>query len=318
MRNGYYKDCDQYFWILNRWVRGLFEMPVVHCTYLIRRDVIDRLTYIDDTRPARIRDLLRQRPQGRRRRSISTIASIYGYLAFDEGASGHVAGGFDIARRLMAEDQREDPAAQVFGEVYSNRAWGDDAASPFFSGPGSRDSAVVGEYVKSLGDFLKTLGKPDVVDLGCGDFKVGAQIRASCGRYTACDAVPELIAFNRKAYKALDVDFQVVDIVEDPLPEGEVAIVRQVLQHLSNAAISRALAKIAARYKYLVLTEHVPAAAGFVANVDIVTGAGTRLPLGSGVVVTKAPFNLSTASERVLCESPQFGGTIRTTVYGFA
>ena len=29
---------------------------------------------------------------------------IYGYLAFDEGASGHVDGGFDIARRLMAEE----------------------------------------------------------------------------------------------------------------------------------------------------------------------------------------------------------------------
>ena len=29
---------------------------------------------------------------------------IYGYLAFDEGASGHVAGGFDIAQQLMAQE----------------------------------------------------------------------------------------------------------------------------------------------------------------------------------------------------------------------
>ena len=314
---GYYKDCDQYFWILNRWVRGLFEMPVVHCTYLIRRDVISKLTYIDDTD----RHEYVIFSDSARKAGIAQYVDnrrIYGYLAFDEGASGHVAGGFDIARRLMAQEQREDPAGQVFGEVYGNGAWGHDPASPFYPGPGSRDGAVVGDYVQAVGDFLKSLGKPDAVDLGCGDFKVGAQLRASCGRYTACDAVPELIAFNRTAYKALDVDFQVVDIVEEPLPEGDVAIVRQVLQHLSNAAISRALAKIVARYKYLVLTEHVPSVTGFVANVDIVSGAGTRLPLGSGVVVTSSPFNLRAISERVLCESPQFGGTIRTTVYRLA
>ena len=170
----------------------------------------------------------------------------------------------------------------------------------------------------AVGDFLKSLGKPDVVDLGCGDFKVGAQLRPFCGRYTACDVVPDLIAFNRKTYRNLDVDFRVVDIVGDPLPEGDVVFVRQVLQHLSNAAIAKAIAKIAARYKYLVLTEHVPAQAGFVPNVDIVSGAGTRLNIGSGVVLTKGPFNLQAADERILFESGQFGGTIRTTAFRLA
>ena len=53
--------------------------------------------------------------------------------------------------------------------------------------------------------------------------------------------------------------------------------------------IAKAMAKIVARYKYLVLTEHVPALAGFVPNVDIATGAGTRLMIGSGVVLTNPP-----------------------------
>lgn len=47
--NGYYADCDQYHWVLQRWVRGLIEMPVVHCTYLVRADVIPQLTYLDGT-----------------------------------------------------------------------------------------------------------------------------------------------------------------------------------------------------------------------------------------------------------------------------
>jgi tetratricopeptide (TPR) repeat protein len=43
--NGYYLECDQYHWALNRWVRGIIEMPVVHCTYLVRADVAPELAY---------------------------------------------------------------------------------------------------------------------------------------------------------------------------------------------------------------------------------------------------------------------------------
>ena len=46
---GYLKECDQYQWLLNRWVRGVFEMPVVRCTYLVRGDVLAELTYEDET-----------------------------------------------------------------------------------------------------------------------------------------------------------------------------------------------------------------------------------------------------------------------------
>ena len=318
---GYYRDCDQYYWILSRWVRGLFEVPVVHCTYLVRRDAIDRLTYIDGTD----RHEYVVFSDSARRAGIAQYFDnrhIYGYLAFDEGATGHVAGGFDIARRLMAEgeEQLETPAAEVFSEVYSSKAWGSPISpdAPFYPGPGASEAAVVGAYVEAVGAFLQTLGKPDVVDLGCGDFRVTAQLRKACGRCIACDAVPEVIAYDRKAYRELDVDFRVTDISRDPLPEGEVAILRQVLQHLSNAAIGRILERIAARYKYVVLTEHLPAAPDFVPNVDIVTGAGTRLRLGSGVILTAPPFNLKVSNQRVLCESAQMGGIIRTTVYRLA
>lgn len=316
--NGYYRDCDQYYWVLNRRVRGLIEMPVVHCTYLIRRDVIEHLTYIDSTDRHEyviFSDSARKAGIGQ----YFDNRRIYGYLAFDEGASGHVAGGFDIARSLMAEDgiYREASVGEIFSEVYRRKTWGDanDSAEPFYSGPGSSEGAVVTGYVNAVGEFLRGLGKPNVVDLGCGDFKVGSQIRPWCDRYTACDVVPELIDFNRRAYKQLDVEFAVVNIAEDVLPEGDVVFVRQVFRHLSNAAIASALTKIAARYKYLVVTEHVPAQAGFVPNLDIVTGAGTRLQIGSGVVLTSPPFNLQAAAERTLCESPQFGGVIRTVVY---
>jgi len=100
--NGYYRSCDQYYWVLNRWVRGIIEMPVVHCTYLIRRDVLDRLTYTDDS--GRHEYVIFS--DSARKAGVAQYFDnrhIYGYVAFDKGASGHVDGSFDIARQLMGE-----------------------------------------------------------------------------------------------------------------------------------------------------------------------------------------------------------------------
>lgn len=46
-QNGYYKDHPAYTDIFSRTIKGLIEVKVVHCTYLIRSDTIDKLTYDD-------------------------------------------------------------------------------------------------------------------------------------------------------------------------------------------------------------------------------------------------------------------------------
>jgi len=47
--NGFYVDCDQYYWILQRLVRGIIEVPVVNGSYLVRADVAAALSYQDHT-----------------------------------------------------------------------------------------------------------------------------------------------------------------------------------------------------------------------------------------------------------------------------
>ena len=96
--DGYYRQCDQYFWILNRYVRGVVEVPVVHCTYLVRADEIQRLTYEDGSgrHPYVVfSDSARKQgvPQYLDNRQV------YGYLAFseDEDVSSQV----DKARALL-------------------------------------------------------------------------------------------------------------------------------------------------------------------------------------------------------------------------
>lgn len=47
--NGYYQNHPDYYPILSRLHRGTFRVPVVHCTYLVRSDVIPELSYLDGT-----------------------------------------------------------------------------------------------------------------------------------------------------------------------------------------------------------------------------------------------------------------------------
>lgn len=47
--NGYFLNAPQYEAILTRQLKGLIEQPVVHCTYFIRHDVLDKMSYDDNS-----------------------------------------------------------------------------------------------------------------------------------------------------------------------------------------------------------------------------------------------------------------------------
>lgn len=44
---GYYEEHPDYYKILHRTKRGTFQAPVVHCTYLIKKEYLDQLNYMD-------------------------------------------------------------------------------------------------------------------------------------------------------------------------------------------------------------------------------------------------------------------------------
>jgi hypothetical protein len=212
-----------------------------------------------------------------------------------------------------------DSNRKVFSNVYQNNLWGmasPEVESQFYSGPGSSDPQIVDPYVQTVQKFFASLPtKKNAVDLGCGDFRVGSRIVDSFDSYTACDVVPELVHFNQEYWRHLPVKFRVVDLVKDEIPTGDVLILRQVLQHLSNADISRFIQLIPRDFSFLLVTEHLPSENDFLANKDKVSGADIRLGSGSGVVLTEPPFSVNFKSETPLLSVPQFGGSIVTTLY---
>jgi len=190
------------------------------------------------------------------------------------------------------------PTKEAMEQVYEMQLWGGDT-SKFYSGTGSHHSEIIGPYIKELSTFLSSFEVPlTVCDLGCGDFNVGKELVTYAKKYVAVDIVAGLIAFNKEQFKNIKVTFHCLDIAVDDLPSGDCALVRQVLQHLSNSEIQAILGKLRA-YKYVVITEHLPQAR-FTPNKEIISGQGTRLKKQSGVLVEAAPFSFRYTSKKEL------------------
>ena len=221
----------------------------------------------------------------------------------------------DKKDRTGKRNKKPWPTKDAMAQVYEMNLWG-RGESDFYSGEGSHCAEIVHPYVVVLKTFLSTFRTPLVVcDLGCGDFNVGKQLTEYTSKYIAVDIVPDLIAHNKKKFKKENLEFYCLDIATDDLPMADCAIVRQVLQHVSNAEVKRVVAKLA-NYKYVVLTEHVPEG-NFVPNKDIISGQGTRLKKQSGIDLLVAPFNFKVKEKKELLSVvlDKGKGRIVTTLY---
>jgi hypothetical protein len=126
-----------------------------------------------------------------------------------------------------------------------------------------------------------------------------------------------LIVYNKKAFKEENLEFYCLDIAKDALPSGDCAIVRQVLQHLSNVEVQSVVHKLAG-FKYIILTEHLPQGC-FIPNIDIISGQGIRLKKHSGIDLLAPPFQLKVKQEKELlaCYLDDNKGVLVTTLYVF-
>ena len=203
----------------------------------------------------------------------------------------------------------------AMAQIYEQNLWG-GKKSQFYSGLGSHHPETVNQYIAIVSAFLKDFKTPPVVcDLGCGDFNIGKELVIFTKKYIAVDIVPDLIAHNKKEFKAANLEFHALDIATDVLPSGDCAILRQVLQHLSNAEIQRVVKKLYS-FKYVILTEHLPEGE-FEPNKDVISGQGIRLKKQSGVKLSASPFNFKAKEERQLLSvpAPGFRGILVTTLY---
>lgn len=181
------------------------------------------------------------------------------------------------------------PVRDVFTRIYNSNEWG-GMPGEFRSGSGSSKCHAI-LYADMVNRFVAKKGITRIVDLGCGDFMVGQHLLASGASYVGVDIVQPLIARNRSSFGRESVEFECLDIISDPIPEGDLCLLRQVLQHLSNAEITSVLGKTK-KYRYIIVTEHYPAPSVLVIhNLDKPHGGDTRIFDNSAVYLDKPPFN---------------------------
>ena len=207
------------------------------------------------------------------------------------------------------------PTKETMEQIYEMKLWGGNT-SDFYSGMGSHHPEVINPYIEVVSSFLRSFqNRLTVCDLGCGDFNIGKELVNYTTKYHAVDIVTSLIERNIEKFKEDHLEFQCLNIAVDDLPSGDCALLRQVLQHLSNTEIQRIVSKLT-DFEYIIVTEHLPEV-DFIPNKDIISGQGIRLKKNSGVNLTAGPFNLKVKEETQLLSVILNGqkGTIVTTLY---
>ena len=127
---------------------------------------------------------------------------------------------------------------ELFVTIYSRNSWRNTESR---SGKGStlRETPVIRSILPTL---LKKLDVKSLLDAGCGDFNWIKTLDLSfLDRYIGADIVPSVIKENSLRYSNAKQRFILLDIINDPLPQVDVILCRDCLQHLSNKDIFTAI-----------------------------------------------------------------------------
>jgi SAM-dependent methyltransferase len=184
-------------------------------------------------------------------------------------------------------NRNRDPR-DVFDEVYERHMWG-GAAGDYSSGPGS-DPAHATPYVSAVGEIISTRDIRTVVDIGCGDFRIGGLIAPLVDGYTGVDASARIIERNTRLFGSATTHFLCADAVAGALPDGDLCLIRQVFQHLSNSQIQKILDRLSI-YRWIVVSDGYFAGARR-ANMDKPQGHLSRQAVGSYISLADPPFNV--------------------------
>lgn len=199
-----------------------------------------------------------------------------------------------VKRTIRQAREARMTCRDIFTEIYERGEWGSAEGTEFYSGPGS-DPAVARPYAEAVARFVAEHGIGSVIDIGCGDFRVGRMIADGGVRYTGVDIVDGLVARNQASFGAPGVSFATGNVVEDDLPDAGLCLVREVFQHLSNREIQAALGRLR-KYPYVIVTDHQPAGTRFVGNRDKPHGRDIRVFSRSALVLDQPPFSLPDVS----------------------
>lgn len=125
----------------------------------------------------------------------------------------------------------------VFDYIYKNEIWG---SGETLSGAGSTlyQTETVREVIHNI---IKEFKITSILDAPCGDFNWMKHMNFGEVSYLGVDIVESVIKQNKEKYKSNNIDFDFKDITVDYLPQKDLIICRDCLQHLSLNNVKKAL-----------------------------------------------------------------------------
>jgi len=130
-----------------------------------------------------------------------------------------------------------DEFAAIYAERSWHRRWG--------SGPGSNPMQLE-PWIRTLAEVIAGEGVTRVADLGCGDWSFSVGVNWTGVDYTGVDVVPSVVAELTERHARDGVRFLQGDLLRDPLPQAELAILKDVLQHWPTRSILELVPRLAA------------------------------------------------------------------------
>jgi hypothetical protein len=140
----------------------------------------------------------------------------------------------------------------VFGDIYKAGLWRLDIS---LSGAGS-DRKVAAPYVQYVLDTVAKNDISSVLDIGHGDWEMWPPHSFEGIDYTGVDVAGGLSEQVAARYATPSRKFRSLDAVQDPLPQADLVLLKEVLQHLSNDEIEAVLRKLT-RYRMVIICSDI-------------------------------------------------------------
>jgi len=116
-----------------------------------------------------------------------------------------------------------------FSNIYSQNLWKNGES---LSGFGSTLAASRTKLAKALSRWLKNIFVKTILDVPSGDYNWMRFLKFS-GRYIGGDIVEELARENQTKYGDDRHRFMRLDVIKDSLPQADLVLCRECLNHLS-------------------------------------------------------------------------------------
>ena len=147
----------------------------------------------------------------------------------------------------------------IFTNIYETNIWGNNGNKHYSGSSGNGSSISYNEkYIKILKKIINDYNISTIVDLGCGDFRIGRLLYDDIDIiYTGYDTYKKVIDYNITQYPAPKYTFKHLDIYtyKENIIEGDMCILKDVIQHWTEEEIYIFLDYLteSKKFKYILL-----------------------------------------------------------------